>query len=425
MVVKFILFLTRIAAYFFYPEKELIGMKRLETNKPLLVCANHGNAFIDAMLIMAFSKRKYHVLVRSDVFTAKWSNWLLQKWQLIPVYRLRDGIGQLDKNKEIFDKCIKIFEDNGAIIVFPEANCFLEKKLRKIHKGSARLAFQAEESANFKLGLSIVGVGINYERMRLFGGKIWLSVSNPFGIAHLKNNYQLDKNEALLEVTKQIAADIKVNMVELANAKQEYLWERVLAWTKTSKSFKYAMTVAENIRLETEELQDVLKSAVHQFENKLRKIGINRKWLMQHQAISQSKLGLLVFLRLIDLLFLFPIFLLGLLCHAIPFYLPLAVATAIFKKDREYDASINITGSVVLLLFLYIIYAFIIYAYLPSIILVGFALLTLLLSGLVAFHYRRNWIALTSAIHYWKLKNIEKTELTAQLNLIAEELAQF
>ena len=30
MVVKFILFLTRIAAYFFYPEKELIGMKRLE-----------------------------------------------------------------------------------------------------------------------------------------------------------------------------------------------------------------------------------------------------------------------------------------------------------------------------------------------------------------------------------------------------------
>ena len=83
MVVKFILFLTRIAAYFFYPEKELIGMKRLETNKPLLVCANHGNAFIDAMLIMAFSKRKYHVLVRSDVFTAKWSNWLLQKWHRI------------------------------------------------------------------------------------------------------------------------------------------------------------------------------------------------------------------------------------------------------------------------------------------------------------------------------------------------------
>ena len=120
------------------------------------------------------------------------------------------------------------------------------------------------------------------------------------------------------------------------------------------------MTVAENIRLETEELQDVLKSAVHDFENKLRKVGINRKWLMQHQAISTSKLGLLVFLRLIDLLFLFPIFLIGLLFHAIPFYLPLAVSTAIFKKDREYDASINITGSVVLLFFLYIIYAFII-----------------------------------------------------------------
>ncbi|MFY8171192.1 MAG: hypothetical protein ACOVJ4_00975, partial [Sphingobacteriaceae bacterium] len=98
---------------------------------------------------------------------------------------------------------------------------------------------------------------------------------------------------------------------------------------------------------------------------------------------------------------------------------------AIFKKDREYDASINITGSVVLLLFLYIIYAFIIYAYLPSIILVGLALITLLLCGLVAFHYRRNWIALKSAIHYWKLSKIEKTELTEQLNFIAEELAQF
>jgi hypothetical protein len=52
-------------------------------------------------------------------------------------------------------------------------------------------------------------------------------------------------------------------------------------------------------------------------------------------------------------------------------------------------------------------------------------LITLLLSGIVAFHYRRNWIALTSAIHYWKLNKIEKKELTEQLNFIAEELAQF
>lgn len=424
-MVKFILFVIRIAAYFFYPEKELIGLKRLNTNKPLLVCANHGNAFIDAMLIMAFSRRKYHVLVRADVFNAKWANWLLQKWQLIPVYRMRDGIGQLDKNKEIFEKCIKIFENNGALIVFPEANCYLEKKLRKLHKGSARLAFQAEESANFKLGLSVVGVGVNYERMRFFGGKIWLSVGTPFTIAHLKNMYKVDKNEALVSVTKQIESDIKVNMFELDNAKQEYLWERALAWTKTHKSFQYAMSVAEHIRLETEELQEVLKSAVQHFESRLQHLGIARKSLQKFKSMSNTKMGLYVALRLLDFVFLMPIFIIGFLFHAISFYLPLAAAHYFFKKDREYDASINIAGAALSMLLFYLIYAFWFYTIIPNIFIVGLGLIKLIISGIVAFHYRRNWIALKSAINYLKLKKHDKIELADQMNLISEELSQF
>jgi 1-acyl-sn-glycerol-3-phosphate acyltransferase len=124
-------FLIRISLLLFFRKRYMHRIRELYTDKPLLVCANHANSFLDAMLLMVLTRRTYHVVVRADVFNKPWANYLLRKFNLIPIYRMKDGIDQLGKNEETFNECIRVFENKGALIIFPEASCFSEKRLRR------------------------------------------------------------------------------------------------------------------------------------------------------------------------------------------------------------------------------------------------------------------------------------------------------
>lgn len=66
------------------------------------------------------------------------------------------------KNDETFEKCSTMLEQNKAIIIFSEGLCIQERQLRKLKKGSARIAFGSEEKNNFNLDLMIVPVGVNF-----------------------------------------------------------------------------------------------------------------------------------------------------------------------------------------------------------------------------------------------------------------------
>ncbi len=417
--------LVRLSAEFFFSKKYLVDLQKLNTKKPLLVCANHASTFLDAMLIMVLTKRTYHVLVRADVFQRPWAKWFLSQFNLIPIYRMRDGINQLEKNNETFERCLRIFENNGAIIIFPEANCVMERKLRKLQKGAARIAFQAEESNQFKLDLEIISVGITYERMKYFGGRLYMKVSDPFSIAHYKKLYQLDKNEALLKVTQQIESSLKACMTEVLHKKDETIFEHCLAWRKEKLNFEEVQSIAHNVNLENEELKNVLAQALHDFDQHLQRFKIRRATFVKLASKVIWKRYLNLFIRLIDVIALFPFFLIGLLFNGIPFYLPLTMSKMFFKNEPEYHNSINMAGSVLLFILFYITYAILLLVYSHSIILSTFVVIFGLLCGMVAFFYRRSFKEFLSSIYFMKLKLSHKKEWYLQYKVLQEELAQF
>ena len=59
-----------------------------------------------------------------------------------------------------FPAIYEVLKKNGNFIMFSEGICVQEKRLQKLRKGTARLAFGAEEK--YGLDVHIVPVGINY-----------------------------------------------------------------------------------------------------------------------------------------------------------------------------------------------------------------------------------------------------------------------
>lgn len=51
--------------------KHTIGMENIPNDRPILLCCNHPNAFMDALLLGSTIQRRTWFLARSDVFRKK------------------------------------------------------------------------------------------------------------------------------------------------------------------------------------------------------------------------------------------------------------------------------------------------------------------------------------------------------------------
>ena len=127
----------------------------------ILAC-NHPNSFLDAIVVALTLKRDIHFLVRSDVFRKPLAAAILKRLNMIPIYRLEEGAENLERNKGTFDLCNSILDKGGIILIFSEGNCVVEKRLRSLRKGTARIWLGAMEQRGWTNPIPVIPVGINY-----------------------------------------------------------------------------------------------------------------------------------------------------------------------------------------------------------------------------------------------------------------------
>lgn len=168
----------RFGLLFFFQRIRVYGKKNIPKNKALIFLPNHQNAFMDALVINTRHHRTTHTLVRASIFGKKWSDFLLHSINLMPVYRMRDGASQMNKNEEIFRRCFDILKRGDCLLIHPEGNHHLHKNLRPISKGFTRIGLGALET-NPDLQIELLPVGVNYSHSKLFFGKASIHFGKP------------------------------------------------------------------------------------------------------------------------------------------------------------------------------------------------------------------------------------------------------
>ena len=180
----------------------------LNAEGPILIAANHPNSFLDAILLCSLFKRPIYSLARGDAFKNKLIHKVLLTLNMFPVYRVSEGVENLEENYKTFDECIEVFKNNGIVLIFSEGKCVNEWHLRSLKKGTARLAITAWEQG---IPLKVIPLGINYQSFKSFGKNIFLN----FGKFISKQNIAF-KNEDAYGIKVQVFnAALKLQLQEL------------------------------------------------------------------------------------------------------------------------------------------------------------------------------------------------------------------
>ncbi len=182
---------------------------------PIIFAVNHQNAFMDAMVVAVSSHYRPWFLTRASIFKKPVARFWLGALKMIPIYRIRDGLGQVKRNDSSIDKCRDLLLKGQSLLIFPEGDHNHKWMLRPLQKGLARIAFAALK-ANPACGLKVVPVGLQYENYRAFGSELLVSFGQPIAIDEYLPDYKISKTRA----HEKLMADVKMELLKLMVAIQ-------------------------------------------------------------------------------------------------------------------------------------------------------------------------------------------------------------
>ena len=183
-----------LGSQLFFGGIKILGKDKFPTDGAVLLAPNHQGAFMDAIVAGTFAKKPVSFLTRADVFN-KWSNPILNSLNMMPIYRIRDGIQSLSQNDAVFDTCFKMLSEEKVILIFPEGNHGKEHYLRPISKGTARLALDARDQIDPDTKIYIVPVGINYFSHSQPLARVFLKYGDPIELSQYMEIYREHKQK--------------------------------------------------------------------------------------------------------------------------------------------------------------------------------------------------------------------------------------
>ena len=201
---------------FFYTKKiKIVGRENIPKKGAVLFAVNHPNGLMDPLMVTTNTPRITHYLVRAAIFKKPMVKKFLATLNLMPIYRIRDGVKELSKNTEVFNDCYDILNQQQALMIFPEGSHDRRRTIRTISKGFTRILFGAlEKYPNLKI--TVIPVGVTYQNSSQFPCKVAIHYGKPILANELYNPKELNKSvnsvkEAVSNQLKKISVHIPLD----------------------------------------------------------------------------------------------------------------------------------------------------------------------------------------------------------------------
>ncbi len=354
--------------YRIYYTFEIKGQKKIPFGKPVILSPNHTNGFIDPIILAMLSKPKVRFFARGDLFKGWLIKLIFNDLNMSPMYRIRDGYGEVKKNDKSFEECKKRLSNNETILIFPEAGAIQEKRLQPLKKGLSRIIFQTEEAFDFKKNVWVVPIGLNYSDAKKFRSKLFIHFGEPISLKEFENDFKQNKVRAINDFTKMLEQEMRKLIITIKNKDNSQLVEGIneiyLHQWMTEKKYDFKSIEKEfHVRKEIAEMVNYIEEKKPELINSLKgKIIPYLKFLKKHQlrdhllrpeTINNTKATAFV-LEFMIIWIGIPIYGLGLLMNYLPFYIAKIFVTKKIK-DVVFIASVYANMAMFLWVLYYVI----------------------------------------------------------------------
>ena len=218
----------------YYPTRVVEGGERIPSGRPLVFVLNHPNGLLDPLVLRVALGRPARFLAKSTLFGNPAGRLAMDAFGSIPIYRTHESgarAGDASRNDASFAACRAELAAGGALALFPEGVSHSDSQLRPLKTGAARIALSAEAENQGRLGITLVPVGLHYERKVTFRSTVLLVVGEPIEVAPLLPDYRGDERAAVAALTARI--DARLDEVVLQAESRELVEgiARVARWT--------------------------------------------------------------------------------------------------------------------------------------------------------------------------------------------------
>lgn len=425
MLYKLLKLLVGIGIRFYYKEVKVLNRSSLSSDGPMIFIANHPNTLMDAMMIGHVTKQPIYYMAKGTLFNSKFKLWLLRSLNMIPINRMGEGAVKGVSNQVSFEECYSLLESNKTLVIFPEGTSFLERQLRELKTGTARIALEAESRNGGKLNLKVVPLGLNYLKAEKFRSSVLVNVGCQIGVTDYLEDYSTNVGSTAKLLTEKFRYNLEQVLINSRTKEQEILVDELVEILSSKylpqkkKGVEQDVTFyreirdqIQNIQLENPDKIAQIQLLLQNIQWRLRKLNVKSDFLDRkfRSVMFIRQLFFSVFFLIVGL----PLFMFGAWHNLIQYRLTDFIVPKI-TKDIEYYAPL----AVLIGMFLYPTMYFVFYLIVTNLFDMSYItqviyLISLPVSGFYAYSFSKY---LKHISYKWKYMLLMISEKKAMLEL--------
>ncbi len=288
-------FFERIALNLHYRKIVYTGTENINEEHPIVFASNHRNAVIDPLVLLNACKKQPVFLARADVFKkpaiARIMTWL----HIMPVYRIRDGVENLENNNDSFQMSGELLKKRIPMALYPEGRHNPKISLLPIQKAISRIVMPIEAAENFTLGSEVVPVGVYYPDIFGFLSDAYVTFGKPIKVGDYKAQFDENPNLAANYLRKDLENAMKELIVHVWN--DEFYDEYLLAidWNAPQLAKEKYADKKEDYLLASQEVVKILDDLFHNnkpaFDRKIENFREANHILQTHGLTSKDNVA--------------------------------------------------------------------------------------------------------------------------------------
>lgn len=362
MLYRILKLIVAIGIRLYYRKIKVVNEGILDESGPRIFIANHPNTLMDAWIIGHITRRPIYFMAKATLFSNPFKQKILRSLNMIPINRKGEGVIDGVSNQDSFEACYRILEEGKCLLVFPEGSSFLERHLRELKSGTARIALETERRNDNKLNLKVVPIGLNYMMAERFRSDVLVRVGTPIEVA----DYAVEKLENVSQAAKKLTERFRMRLEQVLVNSHEPEEEELTDSLYTILSSKYLKQEGKGVEAELKLLKEI-RDRIAELNltqawkiSEIRKLQESIKWKLDRYEIRADFLDRRfrsrMFLRqlsfsIIGFILGLPLFLFGLIHNLLQYKLTDFLVPKITKEVEYYAPLAVLVGLITYPLF--------------------------------------------------------------------------
>ena len=186
-----------------YRKTEVHGLGDVPDDGAIILCPNHCNTLMDAMVVLRSYKGPTVFGARADIFKKPLIAKIMYFLRILPMVRQRDGLRNVLQNNQTQEIIVETLANDVRFCLFPEGAHRTKHSLQRLGKGAPRIALAANNEFGEKKPIYIVPVGIEYGDYFRYRSTCLVNSGKAINVTEFLKNGGFESEPQAIEALRQ------------------------------------------------------------------------------------------------------------------------------------------------------------------------------------------------------------------------------